>query len=299
MDFIPSEKATSIRNPSTANLLIDSIDRTDGTSSTQFSINKKNSIMNGFFTRLAVSEIVLDYNIPNVSSQWSNNGFGVTIGTTTTYITPLFTGFYTVKDALDAIVAGLNTALGASTFSVTNITGVGSTAKACLTATSGAFTIVSTDAQGRILNLPVQLGFLLNYSDVSFIAVSAGILPHTYIDFCSNTLTYNQKLKDDSTSSNVRDVLYRWVMGWDSEPTYDAYGYPILQGYRPFRARRSIAFPKQVRWEANMPIGQLTFELFSSDGLIIPTGYYGQTSTSIPTYSGALEWNMTLLVSEN
>ena len=61
----------TIRNPSTANLLIDSLDRTSGYSS-DFLIAKPNSILNGFFTRLAVAEVVLDWCVANISSQYNN-----------------------------------------------------------------------------------------------------------------------------------------------------------------------------------------------------------------------------------
>ena len=47
MNAIPSERATTFRNPSTANLAIDSRDRTSGTSS-DFTITLNQNIMTGF-----------------------------------------------------------------------------------------------------------------------------------------------------------------------------------------------------------------------------------------------------------
>ena len=69
---------TTIRNPSTANLLIDSSDR-DGGTSANFTIQKKNSILNGFFSRLAVSEVILNWSVPNISSATSNDVFSINI----------------------------------------------------------------------------------------------------------------------------------------------------------------------------------------------------------------------------
>jgi hypothetical protein len=113
-------------------------------------------------------------------------------------------------------------------------------------------------------------------------------------------LTYNQSLKDSTTNIVVRDILYRWNFAWDGVPAEDAYGYPILQGYQRFVARRNITFPKQIRWERIMPIGSLSFQVYGYIPLIVNSEaeYLKPIPPAIAGNSN-IEWSMTLLVSED
>jgi hypothetical protein len=272
------DTGVTIRNPSTANLLIDSIDRTSGTSS-EFVINKKYSIMNGYFHRIAVSEVVVDWCIDNISAATDNNVFEVTTGAGTFSVT-LGDGSYTVAAALDTLVILLNAVAGIGvTFSLTDAPGTGRK----FLHGSAAFTVLDT-------NLSEQLNIAYGVNSVDHIVNCPVLLPYTYIDFVSTDLTNNQALKDTTTNYIEQNVLYRWYFAWDSPAPADAYGYPIYQGYQRFIARRALPFPKQIRWENNIPIGQLNFQVYSSQGtVLLPSQVQG----------GEFEWKMTLLVSED
>jgi hypothetical protein len=282
-EFVPSEKGMPIRNPSTANLYIDSLDRSDGQSVADFIINKPTNIMTGFFTRLALNEVVMDWSVPNVLSG-VNNEFSIIIGSTQTDVL-IDTGFYTVADCIGAIRTALNTAIGAGAFSI-----VANARGASLVKATGNFQILETP-------LSTQLNCQINVVGTSFAFFAPVLLNNKYIDFVSNSLTYCQDVKDASTSQNVRDVIYRWYFGWDNETIYDTYNYPILQGYRAFLQRRSIAFPKQIKWTNTQPIGQLQFQVYDSLGdlLDIPS----KNPENLGNLSkGEMEFGMTLLVSE-
>jgi len=279
-EFVPSEKGIPIRFPSTANLYIDSLDRASGTSS-DFLINKPTNILTGFFTRLAVTEVVFDYCIPNVRAVDGNNTLTVDFGVGNTIIT-LPDDFYTVKSLLDTFVSLLNTEIGAGTqFEIVSAE-----------SGDGVFIRYGNGSQGSYSFVSTPLMIQLNIANAtsqtpSKLVECPAILNTKYFDIVSQNLTYCQDLKDASTSQVVRDVLYRWYLAWDNEGQYDAYGYPIFQGYRPFIQRRSIAFPKQIKWDNIQPIGQLQFQIYNSEGNIVDT-----------TTSGELEFNMNLLVSE-
>ncbi len=287
------DKATTTRPSSTANFVLDSIDRFqyDGSGpSTNFSINKPNSLFNGFFNRIAMTEVVLDWCIPNISSNYepANNTFSVTIGATTHVVT-LQNGSYNIAETLDTIVILLNDAgaFGAGTFRIEdmfgNLYGSSSFGEAFLATTGGGnFTINPT-------LLADQLDLATGISAAAYPLGCPKLLPIYYLDFVSPQLTYNQELKDNSTSLVVRDVLYRWVLAYDNGPIpYDKYGYAILQGYKPFVSRRYLNFPKQILWNPNQPIGQLTFQVYSSFGELFDT-----------TGLGLLEYQMGFLISEN
>jgi hypothetical protein len=279
-EFVPTAKGTNFRFPSTANLYIDSLDRTSGSSS-NFIINKPQNILTGFFTRLAVTEVIFDYCIPNVRAVDGNNTLTVDFGVGNVIIT-LPDDFYTVKSLLDTFISLLNTSIGAGTqFAIVPAT-----------SGDGVFIRYGDGSQGNYTFVASTLLTQLNIADAftgtpSKLVECPAILNSKYFDIVSQNLTYCQDLKDASTSTDTRDVLFRWFLAWDNEGQYDAYGYPIFQGYRPFIQRRSISFPKQIKWDNIQPIGQLGFQIYNSDGSLTDT-----------TTSGELEFNMTLLVSE-
>jgi len=285
-------KVSVSRPPSTANLFIDSNDRQANAEgfklqpATDFTIQKNNNILTGYFTRLAVVEIVLDWCIPNVSPFFNNNQFAVIIGDTQ-YAVEMPTAHYNVAQALNKLVSLLNIAVGSAFFSVAYSSATG---EVSFDGTSN-FTI---NADNQFDNLTAELGFvgILDESSSKQI-VCPKLLPTGYIDFLCNQLTYPQDVKDGSTALLENNVIYRWYLAWEQEPSTDAYGFPIFQGYTPFLARRYLAFPKQIKWDNNLPIGQLNFQVVDDKGVII------STYESIPTGVGELEFNMTLLVSEN
>jgi hypothetical protein len=253
-EYVPTQKGATIRYPSTAYLTLDSRDRTSGETVFDISIQKKTNVMTGFFTRLALTEVQLNWNIPNINSQLSNNTFTVVIGTTPTTVT-LPNGFYTVQQALDAIVFLLNASLGASTFSIQTTSlpfGSVNIAKA-----TGTFSITSTTLSG-------QLGFLLGATaSATQQAVVPDLRPFDYIDFVSSQLTYCQDVKDGTSAPLDLDAMYRLYFNFDGSYTsYDGYGFPILFGYKPDRLLRQIVIPKQIKWDNIQPIGNLTIQLY-------------------------------------
>ena len=171
--FLPAEKGMTIRFPSTANFLIDSQDKTSGQSAANFLIDSTDrdpkyptaadfqivstqNLVNGFFTRLAPVEVVLDWCVDNISTDLSNNTFSITIGATE-YVAVLPNNKYTVKLAVDTIVSALNAlAIPSHTFSAVLDEDV-----------SGAVSIVDSNAAGFIVNsgkLQRQLNILLQVS---------------------------------------------------------------------------------------------------------------------------------------
>jgi hypothetical protein len=290
------DKGITVRPPSTALLSVDSLDRTQvpgNQSSANFIINKTNSIFNGFFNRIAMNELVLDWCIPNVAAYFENNELTVTLtsGPVTNTIT-LADGHYLIADVLDSIVTQLNDAgaFGPGTFELQDASG-----NAWVAGTSYGTVFLATVGGGTFTigasNLQAQLGLATGVAAAnSFPVICPKLLPYYYIDFVSPQLTYNQDLKDNTTSSVARDVLYRWVFAYDNvAPPLDRYGYPILQGYKEFVTRRYLSYPKQILWNPKTPLGQLSFQVYTSNGdLLDPTAIGGE-----------MEYQMSLLFSEN
>jgi hypothetical protein len=287
-----NEKVFTSRAASTANLLISSLDRNLELWNTpyKFQVSSQNSLMNGFFSRIAVAEVTLSWAEPNIKTGY-NDTFKVEDLSSNVYTATLPQGFYTFKQAIDQVVILLN---GLNTGATWSVSGIGPTFS--LNCTSNQ-TIVSTP-------LVLQMGFFSDAADTNhYIDGSPVLLRDMYIDFVCTNLTNQQKLKDASTaaSSNigilygneyVRDVLCRWYLAEsDSQPQIDAYGFPILLGYTGFYLRRGFAYPKQIRWESSVPVGNLLFEVFDDQGAQLSTQISGSTFNT--------NWFMTLLVSED
>jgi len=285
MNSFGIDKAVTFRQPSTANLMIDSFNR-QATFPTpwDFQITKSQSIQNGFFSRIGVTEVVLEWREPNISAKYENNFINVDIsGATglvfTTDVT-VPTGFYTVKQMLDALVIELNDLSGTtgSTFSVVPVEG-------------NTYGIEINSGEWKVYPGGLQSFLAFGPPDVdakvlTILNGAADIRYYRYLDFVSDQLTYNQDLKDNSTAIVNRDVLCRWYMAADEPSAVDAYGFPIFLGYTPFTLRRLFNPPKQIKWDSAQPLGNIAFRVFDEFGNQI-------------TGNNLSEWLMTLQLSEN
>jgi len=319
------DTAVTVRPSSSANFYVDSLDKLSG-SSGDFVINKKASLFNGFFNRLALAEIVVDWGIPNVAAWWGNNTITVTNGGTGYTIGPvtLADGFYTAVQCLQEVAAKITAAAaaGGDPLELT-VEFNGLDVKLVSTGTgTDAFYIsappATTDSLARQLFTSAQLvGAAVQNTQI--ICSSPRILGTTYIDFVSPQLTYNQDLKDATTDSMSRDVLYRWYFANDNVPqeresiltaapalttpfAAPAVQYlaptdlPVLQGYTAFVSRRALPVPKQIKWNPDQPIGQVAFQVFDDQGRIVNTANF-------PVVSGIgganFQFQMSMLLSEN
>jgi hypothetical protein len=302
-DFAPSEKGMPIRQPSTANLLIDSTDGNTIAQSYSVQFNKQHNLIQGFFTRLAVTEIVLDWFEPNITSALTMTWRLYQAGVATNFVIGsagigLQPGFYTVASLMAFVIQQLNQL----NIKVSSGTSAGATAVFATSIASGYPEIVITNAGANdavtvlgmtgalatLLRLPVNGGSIQSVANGG-IELSPGIdlRPYTYLDFTSNQLTYAQDVKDSSTGRITKDVLCRWYFAYDNPPVLDSLGYPILMGYSAFCLRRQFTPPKQIKWEQNLPVGgSLLVEVFGSDGTLA-------TYMTSPT-----SWQMTIQVSE-
>jgi hypothetical protein len=275
--------------------MIDSLDRPGvNPSCWDFQITKNQSIFNGFFSRIGTTEVVLEWCEDNVSYDLSNNNVTMGIGGTN-YTVQVPSGAYTVERALNYIASAFNDISGTTGRGCTVFPG---------TVEGGFAGLLFTPPTPKIF---MRRGKLVNALDfqVFYNGVPSGLAPiddvsgnlfvpdcpdlrlYRYLDFTSEDLTYAQDLKDNSTQTYNRDVLCRWYMDEDVPEQFDGYGFPILMGYKPFRRRRLFNPPKQIKWDNNLPIGNLRFAV------------YDDTGTELPISDARTNWLMTLQLSEN
>lgn len=275
MDKVKEPQSLTIRYPATANLMVDSKDRKTGTWG-NFQIQKPQALLNGFFHRIGTTEVVLEWGQPNVNSY--NGQVTVVVGGTN-YTVEITYGFHTVESAFASLTALLDTATG-DTWTVVVVEGVQSLG--C----ENAGLPVDFD----VLDTPMARK--LSIYDPAFDGAPSrpiyapDLRLYRYLDIVCTQLTYNQDLKDASTAPVSRDVLCRWYMAYDNQTATDGLGFPILMGYEPFVLRRIFSPPKQIRWDNIQPIGNLAFEVYDDQGVLLSSDQFNN-------------YLMTLQVSEN
>jgi hypothetical protein len=296
-EFLKTDKTINIRQPSTANLMIDSQDRANPNtgsyalqpSAFNFQIQRTNSILNGFFTRIGTTEVVLEWSEPNIRVDLSNNFLNInTAAAGDVTVTIPSPAFHNVADTMDAIVKAANALGTIGTWSVDLTT----YASPALVSTV-SYRVADT-ALARQLSLITSTVIRNTFN----LVVDPDLRQFRYIDFVSSQLTYNQDLKDSSTAPIVRDVLCRWYFAWDYEAANDKYGYPIEMGYNAFVIRRLFSPPKQIRWSTSQPIGNLSFEVYGDNGLLVTQFATPSTRAPLGLIRFNTNWLMTLQVSE-
>jgi hypothetical protein len=279
-EYTPTEKGTPIRQPSIANLMVDSADRPTvagtgwATGQTlnvgtpfDFTIQRNNALMNGYFTRIGLTEMVLEWNIPNVCAPLSNQDLNWYVPASNSfYSTSILVGNYSVSSLAAQIAAQMTARQGSTSYSVSTL-GAGATYEsqsAAIVNNTNAFLFSTPTVLAQDMFIPALASTPLT---IQPLANNIDLRPFRYLDFVCTDLTYNQAVKDTATSkSSVDTVITRWYFDWDSPTTYDALGYPIHQGYFSFNERRLFNPPKQIRWAPNMPIGNLRFVTYDPNG---------------------------------
>lgn len=306
------DKAITIRPASTANLMVDSYDRDAYFDWSNFPITSPNNLQNGFFTRCAVTEVCLDWCYQNIIDDGDNQfnnlriWFDISGTAANTYnntVEVLFDpGNYTVEEVLNGIVTKLNVNTGTTgaTFSISQ------SGNAFLDCSGAVFKVEDTDPNSPTnendSTLVNQLSTDLTPKDEyvnRWNINNPDLRRFRYIDFLCEQLTYNQRVKDATTNVISRDVLCRWYFCEDTQEQYDGYGYPILMGYKNFHRRRLFNPPKQINWTNDIPVGNLTFQVYGFSPFRFGTDTAPQLIQVTNPLITQTDFTMTLQLSEN
>lgn len=321
-----------IRNPSTALLTIDTRDRVkydlatgyriDTTSPNQVYINKQQSLLNGFFTRLALTEINMQWNIPNVieSGPCKNNTLlleagaaGTTTPVTASYTLELAQGFYTPRELADAVELALNTdnALGSTAWVCTWSERTNAFELSPDGGAGAAFFRVrpqNANAQDDLCNL---MGF--SYPPQQFSNILEGSfasMQYTpYVDIVSQNITKKQNVNDNSSSTVTgQNLLARVYIAQDGVTVVRDRTVPAspqeadcsLVGVRPFNLYRKYDAPKQIFWDTDEFINVVDLRLVDYKGrtLYNPNETAYSSGTFVGFCGNATNYQLTLQVTE-
>jgi hypothetical protein len=323
---LPSYNATdhgmTVRPSSTSLLCIDSEDRYVSYNASRvgtispynYTINKSESLMNGFMTRVGVTEISFPWLIPNVNVKTRDIIVTTTIGAGAPVITPirLDIGMYIPSQlvlAIDAAVSqavpglGLTIDYGApGTFSDRPIVTYSVTAGNTI-----AFSpLPYNSATYPFGSQTKQLFDILGFTAANTVPLVSGNGNYTlcqairYVDIVCPQLTYNQALKDTMSQSVVRDTLCRLYL--NSAPGISSTTIPSDGGFCPPGCAPTVLYkeythPKQIQWLPNQPIpGYLQIQVYDDTGDLLDNSL-----TNIESLAGtsqATDWSMTLQISE-
>ncbi len=318
---VTGEQAVTVRPASTAVLAIDSADRyptyqedwENDTTPYEFTITRNQAILNGFFTRIALTEFVFPFYLPNINSYTNMLYFKKNGGATASGRIPI--GFYT-PTALAAAVQTMLQANGFATATVVyQITPLNDIPQCSfLIDTNSADTIQFVRGAGPAIQTDTTLERFQLFDLMRLDGLDSGLVGGRttqckyieYIDIVCTQLTYNQDLKDASSAPNSRDVLARIYIETENDQPGAVYQNGAfldvantIPGTYPFTIYRQFKTPKQILWNKAQSLGNIKFELFDNNGQPLSAPFVPGSPTSAVVTGSYPDWRMTLLVSEN
>lgn len=223
------DNVVTIRPSATALFGIDSDDRyenyltrrTTPSYPFRFNIQKNESLLNGFFKRLALTEFRLNWTLPNLSAAWGNNVLTLWYSNnpgissfSTTIVVP--DGFYDVNDIAVELQNQIRSQTGQTFYVTTNATNDYSISFKPPAGYSMFFQ--SQGSRNRelvdLLNVPSRESVPVGQPPAGYYStiIQSGV-PNMramdYMDIVCSQLSYNQNLKDSTSAKVSRDMIAR------------------------------------------------------------------------------------------
>lgn len=320
------DKGTTIRSPASSLLLIDSKDRykdfvqaSQGTTSPyDFTIYKGQAILNGFFHRIGLTEIVFPWALYNmvVDLQYIQFSYqtlpGGPVNTSVLQLggapvppstTNNFIGFYSPDDIaqeLQTQILAVNPALAGTTAGYVD---------GYIIIIPPANVAIAFNRDPAVPSTQYQLFDFLNMNTDNTVLAISQITGYTrcrwteYVDIVCSQLTYNQDLKDASSSNVGQDVLARiYLEDEDNKiiPVWNTVSNSVLMpadtevfGTYSSVIYRKFPVPKMIQWNDTQSIGNLRFQVYDDKGRLLTSYDEDLQDYKLPN------WRMTMLVSEN
>jgi hypothetical protein len=259
----------TIRQPSFAALLIDSMDRYPSgypqgaaTSSSQWILQDRGYVLHGMFERLSVNTSQFFWNLPTVI-QGYNDTFTMTVGATTASFT-IAEGWYsptTLATAMQVAIIAAGAPWTGFTVAYTNYN--------IKISNAAAFSIAAPGIQPSIYETAGILpGASTGAGPYVSLATIPSMLPTRYVDITSSYLTKFQRVKDKSTlpQGSVSNILAR-IYGF---PDSTATNWPIDAVTGPRVIRNDFSVPKILKWSNEESLTNFDIQLYDEYGSLLP-----------------------------
>lgn len=281
-----------------------------------FTISKP-SMLNGFMTRMGVTEVVFPWAIPNINKKTNQivlkYQLGPAVATQTTISVP--SGFYTPNQLAAYLTTQINAAplpagfgtvtyggfLGANNVPIFSYTvnDAVNNAMAWEPVPYNTTTYPYPDTTKQLFDL---LGFTTggtSGNDILSGGLGYGLVTYCqavrYVDIVSQQLVQCQSLGDATTQQIGRNQLCRLYLTGDKSAELNAND-PLFcpPGCRPTTIYAMFAQPKQIQWNPTQNASSsLQFEVYDDAGALLNTNDISAGFTDF------CDWSMTILASEN
>lgn len=302
--------AVSVRPSATALFTVNSADRygtvadkrdaTVSISPYDFTIRKKESLLNGFFTRMGITEISFPLALPNVGGSTTKLGVTKIIsGVSTANVLTVDASFYTppeIAAELQTAIRALDATLSAATvvYSPTGkpqfvINTNNGAAELSFLPIAQSTTFPYPPEQVQLFDMLGMTAFNQSTTAGVFISNPTFFQKYQYFDIVSTLMTGNQNLKDSTSSPIDRNILCRLYVDYENSYNVPASNVDFAPaGTTPINIYRKFPVPKFVQWDVKQPIGQLNFQVYDQDGVLLPDS----------PLTANMDWKMSVLVSE-
>lgn len=317
-----------IRQPAVSLFTVDSADRftrtntgtiTSGGQLNSLYINKQQTLMNGYITRIALTEINMPWDIPNVNDRNNTLSFLLmnfpSAGTNTPFVIAIPQGFYTPTELATAVESAMNDAIagiaGAGTdYDFTVLYSASSQSFSITNDNAGLWQVIPDTANGED-DLSTMMGF--GYIDQSKVpgalttgyevleGAFASMLYTPYFDIVSRQLTKKQNINDNSSSVVTGNSLLARIY-------LNPYGFKQLAdgevplGCKPFTLHQEFQNPKQIYWDTKEFISVVDLQLVDYKGktLFEQPYFYGDSDakTTLQIGSGTTNYQLTFQITE-
>ena len=299
------DPGTTLRTPATAYLMVDSFDRKQvgaGPSLdnlqplNNFTIQKRQTFISGFFNRIALTEVRFPFATPNINPL--NNKIVVLDSGATPHTITIPAGFYTPDELATELDNQLTAAIPGQTWTVTYVDeGVQFTIASNANFQVQPFAYPSATRTSK--GLFYMMGFREGLAPAANVATVPGpnMQYTTYIDICSRALTQFQQVKDNSTRENQAPALIcrLYLNNFTNECLGDGGDGAKLvwPGCRATMVHRLFPVPKQSAWQPGQFVDAVDISLYddAGDPLYYPDGAGGIVS--------ACDFQLSFELSEN
>jgi hypothetical protein len=328
-----------VRQPAVSVLTVDTADRrifdvdgfrVDSTSPNQIYINKQQTLMNGYITRVALTELNMEWNTPNVIAsgacknntllfERSDSATGVVLESRTITVDE---GFYTPNELAAALTSACNNVgPGTGLFGTTNWEIVYNSPlqiAGFVIRFTGTFVPAfywrihpqNTNSSDDLCNL-MGLTTPPKTFYKNLIGSYASMSYTPYFDIVSSQLTKKQNVNDQSTSVITgRNLLARIYLNNEgfvgrqdattpAEPQANAQC--DIVGCRPFSLYKEFQIPKQIYWDTKEFISVIDLTLIDYKGRVLYAKNQGTASAGggiVAECGDSSEFQLTLQITE-
>ena len=282
-----------------------------------FSITKP-SMLNGYMTRMGVTEVVFPWAIPNINVKTNSIilNYQIDPAVPATALLQVPSGFYTPSQLATYLTTQIGVLTGVPGFATVTYGG------GLLSAENvPIFTYATALSANKIAFQPLpyntvaypypdttkQLFDLLGFttggtsSSNDFLsAVGYGLVTYCqairYVDIVSPQLVQCQSLGDATTQQVRRNALCRIYLNGDRASTELNANDPLFcpPGCRPTTIYTMFAQPKQIQWNPTQnTTSTLKFEVYDDAGALL------NTNDVTAGFTDYCDWSMTILATEN